>query len=304
MTPFKRQSSFRPTEKKVVQPSSYYDTIELDNKTPESSTSEIPSPVIVNDEPERTMLKCAKCSTTKKDEYEEKEINNRPSSTSDFGDFDSTSTDEDISRPSIAHFTYNHRDAGSRILLQHDLGMSTDNSASSISLLTNCLEGEESDGKEYMINTISIMKCALSFLGTHESRFLPLGCKFNLYPDKPVLRRTLRGLVVGAAAVAAPVAAVGAVALLAVGTTIGAPTYGTYRLVKHIRHRRQQRQNAQQSAHLRWPTLGVGVSDDDSVIQLPEAREERDFRQAIEASRQTFAEEQQRKVGYPPFVVI
>ncbi|CAF1279242.1 unnamed protein product [Didymodactylos carnosus] len=252
MTPFKRQSSFRPTEKKVVQPSSYYDTIELDNKTPESSTSEIPSPVIVNDEPERTMLKCAKCSTTKKDEYEEKEINNRPSSTSDFGDF----------------------------------------------------EGEESDGKEYMINTISIMKCALSFLGTHESRFLPLGCKFNLYPDKPVLRRTLRGLVVGAAAVAAPVAAVGAVALLAVGTTIGAPTYGTYRLVKHIRHRRQQRQNAQQSAHLRWPTLGVGVSDDDSVIQLPEAREERDFRQAIEASRQTFAEEQQRKVGYPPFVVI
>ena len=83
----------------------------------------------------------------------------------------------------------------------------------------------------------------IKFLGSHESRFSPfcLGCKYNLYPDKPILRHTVRGLVAGAATLAVPVAAVGAVALLAVGTTIGAPTYGTYRLVKHIRSKRQER---------------------------------------------------------------
>jgi hypothetical protein len=63
----------------------------------------------------------------------------------------------------------------------------------------------------------------------------------NLYPIKPILRHTVRGLVVGAATLAVPVAAVGGVALLAVGTTIGASTYGTYRLVKHIRSQRQER---------------------------------------------------------------
>jgi hypothetical protein len=56
--------------------------------------------------------------------------------------------------------------------------------------------------------------------------FSHLGCRYNLYPDKPILRRTVRGLVAGTTTVAA--------AILVVGATIDAPTYGTYRLVKYI----------------------------------------------------------------------
>src|SRR5690349_14349601 len=52
-------------------------------------------------------------------------------------------------------------------------------------------------------------RLGFKFLGSHESRFSPLGCKYNLYPDKPILRHTVRGLVAGAATLAIPVAAVG-----------------------------------------------------------------------------------------------
>jgi hypothetical protein len=108
-----------------------------------------------------------------------------------------------------------------------------------------------------------------------------LGCKYNLYPDKPILRRTVRGLVAGAATLAAPVAAVGAVALLAVGTTIGAPTYGTYRLVKYIRHKRRIRNSRSQSI----PTItNANQSEDD------------DFERAIEASLETYREETEKYI--------
>jgi len=141
----------------------------------------------------------------------------------------------------------------------------------------------------------------IKFLGSHESRFSPfgknfiylfeqkkifvflflLGCKYNLYPDKPILRRTVRGLVAGAATLAAPVAAVGAVALLAVGTTIGAPTYGTYRLVKYIRRKRRIRNSRSQSI----PTItNVNQSEDD------------DFERAIEASLETYREETEKYI--------
>jgi hypothetical protein len=107
-----------------------------------------------------------------------------------------------------------------------------------------------------------------------------LGCKYNLYPDKPILRRTVRGLVAGAATLAAPVAAVGAVALLAVGTTIGAPTYGTYRLVKHIRRKRRSR-------HFRRPSLPPSTNRNDS--------DDDDLERAVAASLETYREEIEKR---------
>jgi len=130
----------------------------------------------------------------------------------------------------------------------------------------------------------------LKFLGSHESRFSPLECKYNLYPNKPALRRTVRGLVAGAATLALPVAAVGAVALLAVGTTIGAPTYGTYRLVKHIRNkRRDRRHRTDSSPNDDWPdrpdSVNERINDDDE-----------DIRRAIAASLVTHEEEEKARV--------
>jgi len=107
-----------------------------------------------------------------------------------------------------------------------------------------------------------------------------LGCKYNLYPDKPILRRTVRGLVAGAATLAAPVAAVGAVALLAVGTTIGAPTYGTYRLVKHIRRKRRTR-------HFRSPSLPTSTNRTDS--------DDDDLQRGMAASLETYREEMDKR---------
>ena len=85
-------------------------------------------------------------------------------------------------------------------------------------------------------------RLGVKFFGSHDSRYSPLGCKYNLYPNKPILRHTVRGLVTGVATLAVPVAIVGAMTILAVGTTISLPTYGTYRLIKHIRFKRYERQ--------------------------------------------------------------
>ncbi|CAF4246273.1 unnamed protein product [Rotaria socialis] len=108
---------------------------------------------------------------------------------------------------------------------------------------------------------------------SHESRFSPLGCKYNFYPDKPLVRHTVRGLVAGAASLAIPVAAVGAVALLAVGTTIGAPTYGTYRLVKHIHSKRQERRQRYRTKTIarHWNTSD-SLSTDDQMIESDDIR--------------------------------
>jgi len=138
-------------------------------------------------------------------------------------------------------------------------------------------------------------RLGIKFLGSHESRFSPLGCKYNLYPDKPILRHTVRGLVAGAATLAIPVAAVGAVALLAVGTTIGAPTYGTYRLVKHIRSRRQERhrRHNMETISRQWTT-------NDSLSTYINGVDERntetdDYHRAVRESLITFREEAARR---------
>ncbi|CAF1285017.1 unnamed protein product [Adineta steineri] len=147
-------------------------------------------------------------------------------------------------------------------------------------------------------------RLGLKFFGSHESRYSPLGCKYNLYPDKPILRHTVRGLVVGAATLAIPVAAVGAIAMLAVGTTIGAPTYGTYRLVKHIRSKRQDRRRRQymETISRQWTTS-------DSLSTYINTIDERnteidDIEKAIQASLITYRNEiskrEQREVTpYP-----
>ncbi|CAF4948474.1 unnamed protein product [Rotaria sp. Silwood1] len=130
----------------------------------------------------------------------------------------------------------------------------------------------------------------MKFLGSHESRFSPFGCKYNLYPDKPILRYTVRGLVAGAATLAAPVAAVGAVALLAVGTTIGAPTYGTYRLVKHIRSKKRTRRSRSQSVASSITEDNSNVTEDNSNIT-----DDDDLNRAIAASLQTYKEEKEKR---------
>ena len=135
----------------------------------------------------------------------------------------------------------------------------------------------------------------IKFLGSHESRLSPFGCKYNLYPDKPILRHTVRGLVAGAATLAIPVAAVGAVALLAVGTTIGAPTYGTYRLVKHIRSKRQERRRRR---HIE--AISKDWTTSDSLSTYVNGAEERtteidDIQRAVQASLISFREETARR---------
>ncbi|CAF1356804.1 unnamed protein product [Adineta steineri] len=129
---------------------------------------------------------------------------------------------------------------------------------------------------------------AFKFLGSHESRLSPFGCKYNFYPDKPAIRYTVRGLVAGAATLAAPVAAVGAVALLAVGTTIGAPTYGTYRLVKHIRNKRRARRfqgRTVSSTSDVNDNVSTNIEDDDDILR------------AMEASLETHREEEAKRNG-------
>ncbi|CAF0784606.1 unnamed protein product [Didymodactylos carnosus] len=61
------------------------------------------------------------------------------------------------------------------------------------------------------------------------------GCPYNFHPDKPWLRRTIRGLVASGIAISSPVIAVGAItAAVAV-----LPPLAVYRLVKHIREKKQ-----------------------------------------------------------------
>jgi len=151
----------------------------------------------------------------------------------------------------------------------------------------------------------------IKFLGSHESRFSPFGkkfylfrcsriiffysgCKYNLYPDKPILRRTVRGLVAGAVTIAAPVAAVGAVAILAVGTTIAAPTYGTFRLIRHIRRKRRAR-------HQSNNRTSTSIEDTDDDSNHMNNGEDDDYERAIQASLATYREETERRLESADF---
>lgn len=60
------------------------------------------------------------------------------------------------------------------------------------------------------------------------------GCPYNLHPEKPWLRRTIRGTIATGVAVASPVLLVGA----AVAAAVLLPSVGIYRLARRIRARR------------------------------------------------------------------
>ena len=98
----------------------------------------------------------------------------------------------------------------------------------------------------------------------------------------------------GAATLAAPVAAVGAVALLTVGATIGAPTYGTYRLVKHLRKKRQERRRGRSinylttAERLENPRLST---NNERAEPDEDDDDDDDLTRAIQASLATYQEE-------------
>ncbi|CAF3212948.1 unnamed protein product [Rotaria socialis] len=137
---------------------------------------------------------------------------------------------------------------------------------------------KEFDGK----SSCDRRRFGIKFLGSHDSRF---------YPDKPLVRHTARGLVVGAASLEISVAAV--------GTTIGSPTYGTYRLIKHIRSKRYERLQ-----RYRMETIARQWNTSDSLIADGQIIGSDDIRRAAQVSLMTYREEiagrEQREVtSYP-----
>lgn len=64
-----------------------------------------------------------------------------------------------------------------------------------------------------------------------------LGCPYNLHPEKPWLRRAIRGVIATGVVVASPLLVAGA--LTAAVTVL--PSVGIYKLVRHVRDRRQTR---------------------------------------------------------------
>ncbi|CAF3987787.1 unnamed protein product [Rotaria sp. Silwood1] len=71
-------------------------------------------------------------------------------------------------------------------------------------------------------------------IGQHNNKFSMFGCPYNLHPEKPWLRRTIRGMIATGVIVASPILAAGAVT----AAVVVLPPVGIYRLVKHIRSRR------------------------------------------------------------------
>ncbi|UJR09684.1 hypothetical protein I4U23_013916 [Adineta vaga] len=77
--------------------------------------------------------------------------------------------------------------------------------------------------------------CKIPVVGHHNNKFSMFGCPYILHPEKPWLRRTIRGTIATSLIVASPVIVAGA--LTAAVTVL--PTFGVYKLVKHIRARRR-----------------------------------------------------------------
>lgn len=69
-----------------------------------------------------------------------------------------------------------------------------------------------------------------------------LGCKYKLYPDKPLKRKAIRGSILGAKLAATPfVIAAGlvvGVGVLAAGS-VALPVYGSYKLYKYSKLKRK-----------------------------------------------------------------
>ncbi|XP_070534844.1 E3 ubiquitin-protein ligase RNF217-like isoform X2 [Ptychodera flava] len=91
---------------------------------------------------------------------------------------------------------------------------------------------------------------SLKFIGDHYSRLSVFGCKYRFKPDNPVQRRMVRGAVLGAHLLAAPVflaqAAVGLALALAVGCVI-LPFYGGMKLRRKLKGKKRKREKAQKN---------------------------------------------------------
>ncbi|CAM4820582.1 unnamed protein product [Rotaria magnacalcarata] len=74
----------------------------------------------------------------------------------------------------------------------------------------------------------------IPIIGQHSNKLSMFGCPYNLHPDKPWLRRTIRGMVATGVIVASPIIAAGAVT----AAVVVLPPVGIYKLVKRIRARR------------------------------------------------------------------
>ena len=77
----------------------------------------------------------------------------------------------------------------------------------------------------------------IPFIGQHSNRLSVFGCPYNLTPERPWLRRTIRGSIATTAVVASPLIITGA----AVAAITVLPPLGIYRLVQHVRRNRATR---------------------------------------------------------------
>ncbi|CAF2385589.1 unnamed protein product [Rotaria sp. Silwood2] len=75
----------------------------------------------------------------------------------------------------------------------------------------------------------------IPLIGQHSNRLSMFGCPYNFYPEKPWLRRTIRGMIATGVVVASPIIVAGVVT--AAVTVL--PPFGIYKLVRHTRARRR-----------------------------------------------------------------
>ncbi|RMZ97407.1 E3 ubiquitin-ligase RNF217-like [Brachionus plicatilis] len=92
---------------------------------------------------------------------------------------------------------------------------------------------------------------SVKFIGDHYSKLSVLGCKYKLYPDKPLKRKAIRGSVLGAKIAATPfIIAVGLVVgigVVAVGS-VALPVYGSYKLYKYTKLKRKAKKKSDKSS--------------------------------------------------------
>lgn len=84
----------------------------------------------------------------------------------------------------------------------------------------------------------------VTFIGNHYERFSPFGCKYNLHPDKPVLRKMIRGSALGAKILGGIILgglAIGGAAIFVAVSPIVVPAYFGFRIRKKRRLKRKTR---------------------------------------------------------------
>jgi hypothetical protein len=97
-----------------------------------------------------------------------------------------------------------------------------------------------------------------------------LGCPYNLHPEKPWLRRTIRGAIASGVVIASPLIVVGAVT--AAVTVL--PSVGIYRFVKHIRNRRYARAAAHELVAGQHVLFDINQDEQLDLAAIPAENEE------------------------------